>query len=69
MSYMSKTSMLDEMLYSAANIAFDHGKAEPGMTLQRLEGYEWCDYMVDGKVVKTPFKSNDLPAGEYRLKK
>ena len=38
-------------------IYIDLGKDEPGMVLQRLEGREWVDYMVDGEVVKSPVDS------------
>jgi hypothetical protein len=46
---------------------FDSGNDEPGMTLQRLEGREWVDYKVDGKVIKSPVDIDALPAGRYRL--
>jgi DNA-binding NarL/FixJ family response regulator len=40
MSYMNKTSMLDEMLnempHDVTSATFDFDKSEPGMTLQRL---------------------------------
>ena len=48
-------------------IYIDLGKDEPGMTLQRLEGREWVDYLKDGKVVKSPVKIDSLPPGKYRL--
>ena len=48
-------------------IYIDLGKGEPGMVLQRLEGREWVDYVVDGEVVKSPLKLDKLPAGMYRL--
>ena len=44
----------------------DHGKDEPGMELQRLEG-EWVDYLVDGEVLVSPVKIENLPPGKYRL--
>jgi hypothetical protein len=44
----------------------DSGNDEPGMTLQRLED-DWVDYLVDGKVVKSPVDIDKLPAGVYRL--
>ena len=50
-------------------IYIDLGKDEPGMALQRLEGGEWVDYLVVGKVVKAPIYINKLPAGRYRLVK
>jgi hypothetical protein len=37
------------------------------MTLQRLEGREWVDYVVGGEVVKSPVKIDKLPSGRYRL--
>jgi len=37
------------------------------MTLQRFEGCEWVDYVVDGEVVISPIKVDALPAGKYRL--
>ena len=49
------------------SIYIDLGRDEPGMTLQRLEGREWVDYLVDGQVVKSPVKIDKLPAGKYRL--
>ena len=71
MSYMNKTSMLDEMLnempHDAPGAAFDLGKDEPGMTLQRLERGVWSDYLVDEKPVLSPIKIDSLPAGKYRL--
>jgi hypothetical protein len=36
------------------------------MTLQRLNGNDWVDYKVDGKVVKSPVDIDALPAGVYR---
>jgi hypothetical protein len=35
-------------------IYIDLGRDEEGMILQRLEGREWVDYVVDGEVVKSP---------------
>ena len=71
MSYMNGTSMLDEMLNQMSDdnpgIAFDLGRDEPGMTLQRLEDREWVDYVKDGEVIKSPVKIDKLPAGKYRL--
>jgi hypothetical protein len=46
---------------------FDSGNDEPGMTLQRLDGKEWVDYKVDGKVIKSPVDIDALPAGRCRL--
>lgn len=43
------------------------GKDEPGMTLQRLDGREWHDYLVDGELVKSPVDIDALPFGIYRL--
>ena len=43
-------------------IWIDLGKDEPGMTLQRLEGRVWVDY-----VVKSPIDIERLPPGRYRL--
>ena len=47
-------------------IWIDHGKDEPGMTLQRLDGGEWVDYEVKGEVVVSPVKIEKLPPGKYR---
>jgi hypothetical protein len=46
---------------------FDSGNDEPGMTLQRLEEFDWVDFKVDGKAVKSPVDIDKLPAGRYRL--
>lgn len=71
MSYMSKTSMLDEMLHEmphdAPSAAFDLGKDEPGMTLQHLERGVWRDYIVNDKPVLSPVDIEALPPGKYRL--
>jgi hypothetical protein len=71
MSYMNRTSMLDEMLgrmsHHEPNTAFDFPKNEAGMTLQRRDGTYWVNYKVDGKVVKSPVDLESLPAGKYRL--
>ena len=48
-------------------IWIDLGSDEPGMTLQRLEGRVWVDYVVDGEVVISPVKIEKLPSGKYRL--
>jgi hypothetical protein len=48
-------------------IRIDLGNDEPGMILQRLEGREWVDYIVDGEIVKSPVDIDALPAGKYRL--
>jgi hypothetical protein len=48
-------------------IYIDHGKDEPGMTLQRSEDREWVDYVVDSKLVKSPVDIDALPPGRYRL--
>jgi hypothetical protein len=45
----------------------DWGEDEPGMTLQRCEGRDWVDYLVDGEVVKSPVDIDALPPGKYRL--
>ena len=37
------------------------------MTLQRLDGREWVDYVVGGEVVKSPVDIEKLPAGRYQL--
>ena len=38
------------------------------MILQKLEERtRWVDYLVDGRLVVSPFKEEDLPAGRYRL--
>ena len=47
-------------------IWIDLGKDEPDMKLQRLDGREWVDYVLDGEVVKTPVKIDQLPSGKYR---
>ena len=39
---------------------------EPGMTLQRLDGRKWVDYVVDGEVVISPVDIDKLPPGKYR---
>ena len=49
-------------------IYIDLGSDEPGMKLQRLDGREWVDYLVDGEVVKSPVDIEKLPAGKYRLR-
>ncbi len=53
-------------------IHIDLGKDEPGMTLQREYregGYlVWRDYLVDGKVVKSPVDIESLAVGKYRLR-
>ena len=72
MSYMNKTSMLDEKFYEIPQdipgAAFDLGKDKSGMTLQHRErDYVWRDYQVDGEVVKSPVDIATLPAGIYRL--
>ena len=71
MSYMNKTSMLDEMLFEmphdAPSFAIDLGKDEPGMILQRFDGRVWIDYLVDGEPVLSPIKFDALPPGKYRL--
>lgn len=68
MSYMNKTSMLDEMLDEISpSAAFDLGKDEPGMVLQRRERDGWVDYVVDGEPVIAPIKIDSLPPGKYRL--
>jgi len=38
-------------------IWIDLGKDEPGLTLQRLEGCEWVDYVLDGEVIVSPVKT------------
>ena len=48
-------------------IWIDLGNDEPGMTLQRFDGRQWVDYLVDGEVVKSPVKIEKLPPGKYRL--
>jgi hypothetical protein len=48
-------------------INIDLGNNEPGMTLQRQDGNDWVNYMIDGKVVKSPVDIDKLPAGRYRL--
>jgi len=55
--------------YPPVNIEF--GRDEPGMTLQ-FRNVErgrivWCDYTVDGEVLKSPVDLDALPAGVYRL--
>jgi len=50
-------------------IWIDLGKDEPGMVLQRREGRDWVDVMVDGEVVKSPVDIEKLPPGKYRLVK
>jgi hypothetical protein len=71
MSYMNRTSVLDEMLGGMSHhepiTAFDFPKNEAGMILQRMEDREWVDYKVDGKVVKSPVDIDALPSGRYRL--
>jgi hypothetical protein len=67
MSYMNRTSRLDEILNDAPYGAFDLDKAEPGMKLQHLDRGMWHDAKVDGKQVLTPFKIEALPPGKYRL--
>ena len=57
--------MIAEGTYPPTDI--DLGKDEPGMTLQRWEGREWVDYLVDGEVVKSPVDISALPWGKYRL--
>jgi hypothetical protein len=37
------------------------------MILQRRDGNDWVDYIVDGKVVKSPVDIDALPPGVYRL--
>jgi hypothetical protein len=37
------------------------------MTLQRLDGREWVDVLVDGKPVLSPVDIDALPTGVYRL--
>jgi len=52
-------------------IWIDYGRDEPGMTLKYRaveDGYiVWRDYLVDGKVVKSPVDIEKLPPGKYRL--
>jgi hypothetical protein len=52
-------------------IEIDLGKDEPGMILQFRDverGYiVWRDYLVGGKLVKSPVDIDTLPAGRYRL--
>jgi hypothetical protein len=48
-------------------INIDLGNDEPGLSLQRLDGKEWVDYKLDGKVVKSPVDIDVLPVGRYRL--
>ena len=67
MSYMNKTSKLDEMLHEAPCATFDFYTDLPGMTLQRLDCGVWRDYMVDNEVVKSPVDINKLPSGNYRF--
>jgi len=71
MSYMNKTSMLDEMLFEmphdAPSFAIDLGRDAPRMVLQRLEHGLWRDYLADGQRVLSPIKIEALPLGKYRL--
>jgi hypothetical protein len=52
-------------------ISIDLGKDEPGMSLQYRSvdrGHiVWCDYTVDGEVVKSPVDIDALLPGAYRL--
>lgn len=67
MSYMNRTSRLDEILNEAPSATFDLNKAEPGTKLQHLDRGVWRDCKVDGKQVITPIKIEALPPGKYRL--
>jgi hypothetical protein len=53
-------------------IYIDLGKDEPGMPLQREYRERgrlvWRDYLVDGKVIKSPVDIDALPAGRYSSK-
>jgi len=48
----------------------DLGKDGPGMKLQRLKrGQDWKNYLVKGRVVKSPVDIEKLPPGKCRLLK
>ena len=51
---------------TSPHLYIDLGKNEPGMTLQRLDGRKWVDYVVDGEVVISPVDIDKLPPGKYR---
>ena len=57
------------VMYSAADLGLviDFGRNEPGAVLQRKEGSEWGDYLIDGKPVTNLFDVNMLELGRYRL--
>ena len=67
MSYMNRTSMLDEMLdrmsHHEPNTAFVLPKNEHGEKVQHHDS----PVRVDGKVVKSPVDIDSLPTGKYRL--
>jgi len=71
MSYMNKTSMLDDMLnempHDAPSAVFDLGKDEPSMTLQHFDRGIWRDYLVKDQRVLSPVDIEALPPGKYRL--
>ena len=67
---MATKPMITAGTYPPVHI--DLGKDESGMTLQyrKVEGgyIDWCDYLVDGEVVKSPVDIEKLPPGVYQLK-
>ena len=69
MSYMNRTSMLDEMLdrmsHHESNTTFDLPKNEHGKQVQHHDG----PVRVHDKVVKSPVDINTLPSGKHRLAK
>ena len=69
MSYMNRTSMLDEMLdrmsHHEPNTAFDLPKNEHGKKVQHHDSPD----RVNDKVVKSPVDIDALPSGKYRLVK
>ena len=69
MSYMNRTSMLDEMLdrmsHHEPNAALDPHMNEQSKNVQRQDSPVCVDDNVDGKVVKSPVDIDALPGGVY----
>ena len=51
---------------TSPSVSIEVGRDEPGMSLQRLVDRVWVYYPVDGEMVKSPVKIDQLPPGRYR---